>query len=242
MEWRIAGEVAAVAAEFLIDGEYVTPDGGNITVTIRGNTGVIISGYDSLPITSLDPNKVVYSVPADVNEIAVDALFETRYATFYYTVDANPYTVPVVYRLTPFLGLQLTPNNVRDLIGVQETELPNSVIAMEESYFDLLSIYGTDFTTAMSSSNRATIAANKMVALKAAINVLPSLQARMFKIETSHNETRERNKMDFERLKNDLMQALAEAAEVMLEEVGNAAAFNTSHFLVVTPTDPITGA
>ncbi len=242
MDWRTANTSVAVAVPFLVDGEFVIPDAGSVTLTVRGNDGAVLAGYNELPIADVTQTSTLLTIAPEANGIGANPM-ETRYLRVSYLVGNVPGLFSYAYRLTPFLPITAGPEDVRRVTGIDYKALPDSDVDVHEAYFKLAKDVGAVFVTALTSPGRAAISANNMIALQAAILLLPSLQNRVMKSETSHNEIYIRNTLDLAQLAADLQAALLDETNAMLEELGNAVTSVISPiFLVTSPVDVITGA
>lgn len=242
MDWRITDKDAVIAVEFLQLGEAAIPDSGSVKLTLRGNDGTILPGFDASPVTDFGlPNQSV-TIPQAANQIAPTAKFETRYGLLEYKVGGVALGLRFVYRLTPFLALQSTAADVRALIGADVVELPDSDIDLVEAYFKLSQSVGVKFTEGLTATNQASLIANRMVSLQAAIAVIPSLQTRLRKSQTSHNEQIQKFDVKFDQLKADLLQALLDATQELTDLEGVTASPIIPIFQLSQPIDVITGA
>lgn len=243
MDWRITDKDAVIAIEFMRDGEFAIPDAGSVTLTLRGNDGTVLPGFDATPVVSNGTSTQTVTIPQAENQIAVDAKLETRYGAVSYSVDGVPHSTGFVYRLTPFLPLQQTVAGVRALIGADSAELPDSDIDLMEAYFALEALLGVKFTEALKATSRASLIANRMLGLKAAITTLPSMQTRLRKSQTSHNEQIQKFDVKFDQLKADLEQALIDATKDLTDLIdGPVTSAIIPIFQLSQPVDVITGA
>lgn len=236
MEWRMAGRDSLFNFDILVEEEFAVPQAGSIKLTMRSGNGSIIAGYDRLSLPDTTLSSVAVTIPAAENNITA-SLFETRYLNLEYVVAGAPYEQNVVYRLTSFLPIQVRPKDVRALVGAEAKELPDSEIDIFESYLLLLESYGDAFSDAISSDTNASIHANRALALRAAIEVLPALPAKLRALEKFNNAEIQRQKINFKTLRADLEAKLA----VELDTMFGGAGASTTIFMVSQPTDPITG-
>lgn len=243
MDWRTANASVAVAVSFLEDGEFIIPTSGSVTLTVRGNTGVVLTGYDNLPVADPGSSSTLVTLPVGVNQLLTGDL-ETRYVRVSYLAGNVPLTFDYAYRLTPFLPISASPLDVRRLTGIDSKALPDADIDLHEAYYALKADVGDNFVTALTTTSRASILANNMIALKAAILLIPSMQNRVMKSETSHNEIYIRNAIDLDALLFSLTNRLADETSAMLETVTGSPATDTvtAIFFLTSPVDVITGA
>lgn len=238
MDWRIAGEDVVLIIETRLGGQFVIPDPGSLTLTVRDNGGAPISGYDQLALSDSTLSSTIVTIAASANAIDAGALFETRYVSLSYRVAGRPLSRYIRYRLSPFIPIQGTPDDVRALVGADQKELPDEDIDLVEAYFFLLNEQGNAFKDALSSTTAQGIYANKAVELQAALETLPGLPGKMSQMEAFNNAQRQRPKLDFEALRNDLQSRLQDALNLAL----SAETVTPILFRVTTPVDVITGA
>ncbi len=241
MKWRTADVDAVVAVEFLVGGEYVIPDAGTLSATVRGNSGDFLPGFNPLSLQNVSGTMTTFVIPASNNSIM--GPLETRWVSVSFKVKGFPQVIDQSYRLTPFLPIQKTFDDVRNLVGATYTELPDNSIDLIEAYFKLSFDIGSAFAPALLMANRASICANNLIALQAAITALPSLQTRMLKGEISHGEEWQRSKVDFVQLLADLRNAFNMELSALNNVLSGVTASTSISpiFIVTSPVDPITG-
>lgn len=236
MDWTTAGKASTIRFDIQAYDEPAVPDAGSLKLTIRDNSGEIIAPYDDLALDDTIIDSVTVSIPASVNTIGA-YLFESRYVGLSYTVEGVPYGEQKVYRLTPFLPIQATKEDVRSHLGADAREVPDADIDLVESYFLLVSEQGDGFKTALTSATMTGIQANKCIALHAAIKLLPALPAKLRQMEQFDNSEFQRMKVDFARLRQDLEVQLDEN----LREVMGTTTSLKILLMVSNPADVITG-
>lgn len=227
--------------EIRIGGEFVLPDAGSLKLTLRGGDGVPLAGYDkqALPDTLL--NFVAVQIPAAVNTLAAGRELEMRYATLDFLSAGKSGVVTTPYRLIKFMPIQVTPEEVRQALGVSYGELTDQTVDLYQSYTRLVSKRPT-FLASLQSGTVASVYANQILLYTEALRLAPSLQARILKQEEKDNALYTRFLIDFELLLSQLQDALADA-ENALDEFNNETVTAATPLLIVTqPTDPFTGA
>lgn len=218
MQWVQSDTPFSISIPFLVGGEFVTPDTGSITLTFRGANGSVIGGLLNFPLptatlgtvqlASTVPGDTSFSnmaleIPSSLNQISTGD-FEARYIIVRYRAQGTSQEFKTAYNLFPFLPIQVTAEDVRSWVGAKFQELPDSEIDLVSTYYSLKASIGSNFTDAMSGTGLATLAANKVLSLTAALKALPGLPAKLVKLETSSNASIQRNKIDFEALRSDL--------------------------------------
>lgn len=230
MKWVQSGADLSVSIPFLVEGEFVTPDTGSITLTFRGADGTVISGLLNFPLPTVASGTVqlistvpgdtsfsnmALQIPAALNQVATGD-FESRYVIIRYRAQGSTQEFKTAYNLHPFLPIQATEEDVRSWVGAKYQELPDSEIDLVSNFFSLKSSLGNNFTDALNASGLASISANKVLSLTTALKLLPGLPAKLTKLETSSNASIQRNRIDFEALRSDLEAELAQALNEMI--------------------------
>jgi hypothetical protein len=160
-----------------------------------------------------------------------------------FTAGGAPQAAEFAYGVSNFVPTTATPAAVRAEIGAQFEEVPDADIDVITAYFDLIDA-GAANDAALAAGGAAPRAGNRAVVLQAAVSLLPSLQTRLLQQEASNNASYARPKLDFDALRSDLLAGLQkELLNVSAALAGTAFVLpDTSHFLVTSPTDPVTGA
>lgn len=241
MNWHLDNKASSLYVEFLSDGEFVVPDAGSIFLTLRGNDGEIVAGYDSLALPDTTLSTMTWTVPQAVNVIgAVD--FETRYVRVDFKSGGKPLVAEQVYKLGPFLPISAKEAEVRALFGVRELELPDSDIDLRAAFY----LLKEDYPEAMATSLSATATswwANRAIVLMAAQQVGPSLPVRALKQEDLNNASQIRANIDWERINGAILSEFSIVMNKLQEAASVTGGGSLSPLLVVSlPTDPITNA
>lgn len=240
--WTLAGEASTVSFNFTLEGQFVLPDEGSVFVTIRDNDGLAIQDWDRA--SQLDAKGTTHNVvvPAALNYVPVTMAFEVRYVRIEYSVGGVPRATTKSYRVTPFIPLQTSEEAVRARLGANEQEIPDSTIDLNMAYHMLLASGENNLPYALKANTAATLAANNAIEIKAALEQIPALAAKLAQMETQDNSSRVRMKLDIPQLRKELMQALyAELATMSNVLTGNTTAVGHTMLVVVVPTDTMTG-
>lgn len=161
--------------------EPVIPDSGTVKYTVRDHNGVPIPGLvDVSYVTGPTTHVLNILLPSFANTLAAGKKFERRTITVVYEKATVPYSVSVNYRVVPFLNHAVTPQSVRNFLGVNATELPDDDIDLSRAYFRASEIIGaTQLVTALSSGNMDEVDANLAIEMLAVIDIIPSLRQRV---------------------------------------------------------------
>jgi hypothetical protein len=240
MKWFQAGEDLTFDIEILVGGVPSQPDPGTVTFTVRDQNGVAIPGLNNQPV-NVPGTTASISVPAASNMLADGAESESRFVTLAYIASGQSRQLRTSYSLHAFLPIEASCDAVRSLVGVSSDELPDDDIALVLSYFDLVAEEGDTFKDAFLAKNQTRAAANRALALRAALEAVPSLQLRIFQSRQSENSSFSRfGAVDWERLKLDLRDQLAAALKFISSPTTTAAI--PTYFMVSAPTDNVTNS
>ena len=233
MRYELAGNDVAVLVEFTLDGEFVTPDEDSVSYIVRNTVGTIV-----VSTTALDPtgSQIFITVPAIVNALASGHKFENRYVIVSYTVGGVPRTLKYLYRIAAWANYTSTEDDVRSMLGVRRSELPDDEIGLYEAYLDVGKDVGEEaLDAALGSASRS---ANEAITAKAALNVLPGLPLRVAQAEGDGTLSFQRfAKADWFRLEEQIRSWYDQAVLTVTSSEGTTVVLD----VVGTRTDPITG-
>jgi hypothetical protein len=237
MKWFQAGEDLTFDIDLLADGIPVTPDGGTVKFTVRDQAGAVIAGLDQQPLTVQGTTASIL-VPAGANAIGADT--ESRFVSVSFIADGASRQQQRAYCLHPFIPLATDENAVRSLLGVSADELPDDDIELVDAYYALL-VGNPAVGAALPTTGIKRQMANRAIALRAALDALPSLQLRVFQNRTVENSTFGRfQNVSFAQLRADLTDELSAALNAV-PDVATAASLPTL-LVVSSPTDPVTNS
>lgn len=244
MDWKLASSTVTLPIEFMVEGDYVIPDSESIKLTLRNTTGSVIAGFNALLLDDVSGSTMALTIPPEANSLGSGATFEARFVRIDFKVQGLPYAVQAVYRIAPFLPIQATKQEVRDLIGAQYNELPDSAIDLVGAYYTLMVEHADVLPQALTATGTAAMAANKALALQAAIDTAPSWPMRLVVTESQDTTQYRRPKVDFAKLRDSLEAQLVAQLALMAALVNDASnAISPLTLLVLTsPTDVITNA
>lgn len=240
MHYEIAGEACSIPVEFILDGEYVTPDVNSVHYTIYGNDGITpITGYQLVVVpTTSETTHVSIKIPQDVNITTGD--IEARYLEVTFTNSGRPHRLRIVYRLVPRLPITVSPEDVRQYIGLSPVELPDTAVDLVQAYFALRRRMNDDgrFTAAFVATDDRAYLINQALVYIETLRLIPSLQLRVMESGTVDSQTVTRLKnIDFEALRQTTLSLLGTTIEL----TGEAIFVDPLFIALSTPIDPITG-
>lgn len=191
--------------EFKFGDDLVVPDASSVTLTVTEANGTVISGYDGLAITpDVGASQTVLSISAAANTKTND--FELRQCEVYFEYNSTPVTGYITYQIVDRINIPVSPSEVRNLIGISESEWPNENIDLIKAYSDLQDdIEDFDVETTLVSGESAAKTIIDAIKYKAAIQILPSLEIiAVQSLQADNVMFRRFEEVDFEAMRNRL--------------------------------------
>lgn len=215
------------------------PVDGSVRYTIRDHNGEPFAGFNDVVIpTTATTSMALINVPVELTEIASE--FEKRLIDVYWVNQEGPGWKRIPIRLIPDLNLMVQPRDVRNLLGPNETELPDADIDLFTAYLLVKAEY-EDIDIALISGGVEELYANQAIATKAALNVLPSLRLRVARQQSDGRVAFQRNKLEsLDELRAELENSYTQYVAILTDDFGDEDA--VSFFEVVSRPDPFTGA
>jgi hypothetical protein len=239
MSYQLPNTDVPLFIEFRSDGEFVIPDANTVRWTVRESSGVPVSGYNNVSVPGITTTQTTLTVLAASNVLPGGAEVLTRFVEVNFTLIGVPQVMRFDYKLHTWIPMTVVPADVRAVYGVREKELPDSDIDLLQAYLDLKGKYPT-FGTFLTDTTGLAGYANRALALKAALNVLPSMPVRTMKEESLSNAGQIRATIDWEALGLKLQAQLDDLLETTLEVTSEYTVAPV--FLLTNPTDVITNA
>ena len=221
---------------YMVNGEPVIPSSAKISVLDQsgGYPGNIVEA--TLDVTSTGTTYVILS---SANQRNSD--YDIRYIVVQFTYNSVVYTMQDMYALQDSMRLPVTPNDVRALLSMNSTELPDESIDLFSAYAQFQNDLGTDvnLTTLLNSGSALIPNIMRGIAAYAALNSTVAIELMLYQSEQADNTLYTRfAKLDFESILARLRGLIADA----LGEVGATTITDITIFRVFTDTDPVTGA
>lgn len=230
-----SGEPITLPVELTLGGEFVVPDAGSLSMTLRAGDGTILKQED-LPDTSL--STVQIAIDASYNTLADGDDLALRFLRLDWTVASKPAMTLVSYQVTPSVFFAFGPREIRALLGATVEEFPDDSFAVYQAYLNLKASF-PDLTGYLQAPDLTALAAHKAVALQAALDTAPSWPMRFMTTETEENATLTRSKIDFPLLERSLRAQLQTQTATMTGTTGVTTTL-PALMAVSSPTDPIT--
>lgn len=219
--------------DFLVDGVHVVPT--SATVTVRDETGATIAGLVDAPLDVSSTHTLV-SVPGTDNAVPLGSDYVNRYLQVTFLHEGRTHQRHFVYRVRPFIPIAVTPDDVRAELGLDSREMPDDVIDLYGAYLDLKADY--DMETALITGTQAALAANRAIAVKAALEMIDSLVFRVaIKMRSEDSALERMTSFDPDKIRIRLGQKLGRLLDVIAGDTTEGSAV----LILATPTDAITG-
>lgn len=223
-----------------LNGEPFIPDTGTVKYTLRDGAGAVMAGFEDITVSmGVADTEAVIVVAA-----AQNALGSGRFAKRTLVVKASKATRPVTfqetYRLTSWLNTTVSPQDIRNFIGIGPGELPDDAIDIVTAYFDVEDeVTEAILTEKLAGADADERSANNAILAKSVLNLIPSLQLRITQSESNGVFQATRPKINIAELEmraqalySDAVDAFASRLEITGDILVTA---------VLSP-DPITGA
>lgn len=222
-EYLINNESALISVDLVQGGQYVTPDDSLFSFKIINSSNEIIYSQEAISVGEDTKDRAIINIPSEYNTLSEGALFEDRFVIVSFMYKAGQVRLKKAYRLINEPNFTTTVNDVRNIYGINEGELPDEDLDMTEIYLTMLAANGESFAEALKSNTRANFRANRAIALQAALNIFTSLRLRVAESEKSGTNTFLRNlrNIDWEALRAELENELTGLIEDITGEAVN---------------------
>jgi len=208
MQTFLASEDITLIVPFRRDGEPFVADTGTTTYEVRGQDGTLL---DSGSVT-VGPADVAAAVEVPAASNAISTRFEKRTVIVRGLTGGRPFQARGQYRLTPWMNMSATNDDVRAFIGVGAGELPDTVIDLVDAFLQLEErTTQATLEAALASGTSLEIKANDGIVAQAVLNLIPSLHQRISLKESDGPASAQREKIDIAGLRRRASDVLSEA-------------------------------
>ena len=229
-----AGADYSYRVSFTVDGEFVTPETASISV--QKSNGTFAGGVQDEALET-GQTSVYFKIPSAAN-IRTQP-YELRYVSVQFTYQGVEHLYQDVYTLRDSVLMPVTKNDVRAIVSMTTTELPDDNIDIFMAYGQVDDDMGGLLASTLNAGSLLTPHAQRALTARAALNSCTMIDMMWYQSEQADNTLYSRfAKVDFEAM-------LARLAGIYTEALGLANAgssINTNLFTVFTDTDPVTGA
>lgn len=225
--------------------EYASlTDDDYATYSIYDLSGNVINNIENVAVELTDDNRTVIKIeiPSEVNFIAEGSAFSNRVVILNYTLNGVQHSLRKNYRVVPFIPYVTNEHDVRNLLGLPETILEDSMIDVYVGYLKSKAIISNLDEILTSGSIKSTLA-NRMIAIRTALALRTTIPLLVPKIETESVVSQTRYTFTLDDFKN-LFDALEEELDNITAEITeeNVLTYTETMFVVGNRTDEFTGA
>lgn len=214
------------------------------TYSIYDLSGNIINNTENVTVELTDENRTVIKIdiPSEVNVIPEGSAFSNRVVILNYTLNGVQHSLRKNYRVVPFIPYVANEHDVRNLLGLPETILEDSMIDVYVGYLKSKAIIENLDEILTSGSVKSTLA-NRMIAIRTALALRTTIPLLVPKIETESVVSQTRYTFTLDDFKN-LFDALEEELDNITAEITeeNVLTYTETMFVVGNRTDEFTGA
>jgi len=216
---------------------------GAFSYSVHDEDGSVVGGLDNIVIPlGLGAISARIDVPADANQVS-KPMFEKRSITWVYQTNSGTVNGSINYILQKEIPFPVTPEGVRQLLGVSDNEIPDERIDLLGAYVRFIRPFDDPSAALLSyftSGDANSYIITRAIEAAAALELLPTLQISIARRFDSGTNSYERwNKIDWDALGAKLQGMIYEASILVqptLELVISPI------FVLSTRTDPLTGA
>ena len=214
------------------------PPLGAISYVLRDGAGTTLLSSTTTPTVGAVSWPIV--IAASYNTVASGAGFEYRQLDWSYTTTRGAVTGVMRYRVDPFLSFGVAPEGVRVKLGATKDELPDEDIDLTAAYL-MFKASVTDVTAAAADTGLLNLRVTNAIEAQAALYLLPTLQLKMARMETSGTNTFQRfAAVDWEMLGAQLQAQIADGRDA-IDVPSDALGGDGFIFALSTRVDPLTG-
>ncbi len=236
--WAESGEATTLSFNLMQEGEFIIPDPAtDVVLIIRDKTGAVLHTETQVAAGS----QYSFAIPALVNTLTGLNTVEARFVRLKYQLGGGSHQEVQSYQLSAFIPFTVTSESVRTYLGISIDELEDHEIDLLQAYHTLVGTYGSNFTTPFATEGVLSFAANKAVAIQAAIDLAVGLPQRLAQKTDAEKASFQRaTKFDPYKLVAKLEEELAEALAAILLTAYTAV--GAANFSISGGVDPFTGA
>jgi len=225
--------------EFQAGGSPVSPE--LAAYIVRDIAGEVVPSTN-IPVEP-DAVSAWISVPSSAHTLDPNERYRQHRIDVSYTADGLQFDSYYAYYVVPDLFISHTAEDVRSLLGLSASELPDDQVNFYRSYIDLASgEYGEDFLNALNSTDLDLVfAAKQLIYWQTILSLFSTVRMSLYKSVESETSkiTRLGNASSLDPLESMINDKFALYLSI-IQSTSNVVA--PVVFIVSTGTDPVTGA
>lgn len=246
MQYAIADENNTIPVDLMVGDQYVSPDDLLYSYKIIDNKNNILDSEQdvSIPEDATLKDRVLIATNPDVNKLEEDSVFGDRFIIVTFNYQNSPVRIRSQYRIIKDLFYKADVASVRNVFGINESELSDDEFDMNDIYIQAYMDLGEAFEEAILSTGKGNYRANRILTLRAALSIFSAIRLRIAESQSSGTNTFLRNlkNIDWDALKDDLENELADLENDILGESGDVVDNYTPFAFGSRTPDVITGS
>jgi hypothetical protein len=182
----LSGTDLALRVDFLSAADDLTvPDADTVSFSVFSAVGVRLAGPVALTPMPEDTG-VTVKIDALVNTIGADRVFDQRTVIVSWMAGGASGARRETYRLVPFPLYKVSPEDVRNVVGIASDELPDTAIDVYSGYLLAGSLFSSRdvLDAALTSGSLDEVIANRIVAYTVVLEMIPALSQRILQSKT----------------------------------------------------------
>lgn len=198
------------------------PEKDSAKCSILQSDGSVFPEFENIDIEISTDNTSILRIPipAELNEISEGKYYNIRFVDIEYTHEEHVKRIRKSYRVIHFPSYTGTEDDVRNLFGVVETVIPDTMIDIYSAYVQECGKIN-NFNEKLNDFGEKSIKANRAIVLRAGIALESALALIIPRIETDNTVSQTRFTLtleDFKRLLDDLKEELNDLEDELQDE------------------------
>ena len=214
------------------------------TFSVYDLSGNVINDLENVNLEIADDNRTMLkiNVPASANFIQEGSNFSTRVIVLNYTLEGIQHFVRKIYRIIPFESYTTTESDVRNLLGLPDTILEDSMIDVYTGYLKSKDLILNLDEVLINGTMKSTLA-NRAIAINTALSLRTTIPLLTPKIETESVVSQTRFTMTLDDF-NNIFDTLEAELDTLVSQITdeNLLSYTETMFVVGNRTDEFTGA
>lgn len=225
--------------------EYATLSNGDIVeFSVYDLSGKIVNELENIEVEITEENRTLLgiSIPAEANIIPEGHNFTNRVVILNYTLNGVQHSLRKNYRVVPFVSYTVNEDDVRNLLGLPNTILEDSMIDVYAGYLKSKDLILNLDEVLINGTMKSTLA-NRAIAINTALSLRTTIPLLTPKIETESIVSQTRFTMTLDDF-NNIFDTLEGELETLISQITdeNVLSYTETMFIVGNRTDEFTGA
>lgn len=225
--------------------EYATLSNDDIVeFSVYDLSGKIVNELENVEVEITEDNRTLLgiSIPPEANIIPEGHNFTNRVVILNYTLNGVQHSLRKNYRVVPFVSYTVNEDDVRNLLGLPNTILEDSMIDVYTGYLKSKDLILNLDEVLINGTMKSTLA-NRAIAINTALSLRTTIPLLTPKIETESVVSQTRFTMTLDDF-NNIFDTLEGELETLISQITdeNVLFYTETMFIVGNRTDEFTGA